>query len=97
MRYARRTDGNQRPIVDALRAVGARVKVVHQPYDLQVWATNDPNETRTMYMEVKNPATAYGRKGMNGKQTEEAQGMPVALVDGVDAALRMLSVLRSKA
>jgi hypothetical protein len=91
-RYARRVDGNQKTIVEALRKAGARVKVVHQPYDLQVWATNESEVC--MYFEVKNAKTGYGRKGMNAKQAEEAKGLPVAMVDSVDAALRSLKVLR---
>jgi len=92
MRYARRTDANQSTIVDALRKAGAKVKVVHQPYDLQVWAHE--GSEKTCYMECKNPKTAYGRKGLNAKQQEEAQGLPVAMVDSVEAALSALNVLR---
>lgn len=87
MRYARRTDANQSEIVSALRAAGARVKVVHQPYDLQVWF-ND----KTFYIEVKNPKTAYGKKGLNAKQLEESQGLPVFVVDSVEAALSLVKV-----
>jgi hypothetical protein len=90
MRYARRTDANQSVIVDALRKAGAKVKIVHQPYDLQIWAGD-----RTMYIEVKNPKTYYGRKGLNGKQTEESKGLPVYMVDSVESALRALKVLQS--
>jgi hypothetical protein len=46
-------------------------------------------------MEVKNPKTGYGRKGMNAKQAEEAQGLPVCMVDSVESALRALKVLQS--
>ena len=46
-----------------------------------------------MYFEVKNSKTAYGRKGLNSKQLEEAQGLPVAMVDSVEAALRAYRVL----
>ena len=87
-RYAKRVDANQKSIVEALRAAGAKVKVVHQPYDLQVWAGE-----KSMYFEVKNRDTAYGRKGLNNKQLEEAQGLPVAMVDSVEAALRAYKVL----
>ena len=91
-RFARRTDGNQTEIVQALRKAGAKVKVVHQPYDLQVWAWE--GSEKCMFFECKNPKTAYGRKGLNAKQLEEAQGLPVAMVDSVEAALRALEVLR---
>lgn len=89
-RYAKRVDQNQGVIVDALRAAGARVKVVHQPYDLQVWSGD-----KSAYFEVKNPKTQYGKRGMNAKQAEEAQGLPVCMVDSVEAALRAYRVLGS--
>jgi hypothetical protein len=90
-RHARRVDANQSIIVEALRAAGARVKVVHQPYDLQVWTPAGA----TMYFEVKNSATSYGKRGMNAKQQDEAQGLPVALVDSVEAAIRAYRVLQA--
>jgi hypothetical protein len=90
MRYARRTDNNQAPIVEALRAAGAKVKVIHQPFDLEVWAPNG----KVLLMEIKNPKTAYGRKGLNPKQAQEAQGLPVSMVDSVEAALRAYKVLK---
>ena len=92
-RYARRVDQNQSIIVAALRQAGAVVKVVHQPFDLQVWAS--PGSDKCMYVECKNKATAYGRKGMNEKQLEESKGIPVSMVDSVEAALQHLKVLRS--
>ena len=88
-RYAKRVDANQQIIVEALRAAGATVKVIHQPFDLQVWAVSG----KSCFMEVKNPKTQYGKRGMNAKQSEEAQGMPVAMVDSVEAALRAYVVL----
>jgi len=91
MRHARRTDGNQKIIVEALRAAGAIVKVIHQPFDLQVWSP----EGKTMYQEIKNPNTRYGRKGLNKKQAQEAQGLPLATVDSVEAALRAYRVLQA--
>jgi hypothetical protein len=90
MRYARRVDGNQALIVSALRAAGATVKVVHQPYDLQVWANG-----KTAYFEVKNAKTAYGRKGLNAKQAQEAQGLPVCMVDSVESALIALKNMQT--
>ena len=96
MRYALRTDKNQALIVEALRAAGARVKVVHQPYDLRIWERNIEPYGESMFIEVKNKETAYGRKGLNAKQADEAQGIPVAMVDSVESALRALNVLRSK-
>lgn len=91
MRFARRTDNNQKTIVEALRAAGAKVKVIHQPFDLQVWADNG----KTMYIEVKNPMTPYGKRGANAKQAEESQGLPYATVYTVEAAIRAYEVLQS--
>ena len=90
MRYARRVDENQSQVVAALRAAGATVKVVHQPYDLQVWANG-----KTAYFEVKNAKTAYGRKGLNAKQAQEAQGLPVCMVDSVESALIALKNMKT--
>jgi hypothetical protein len=95
MRHALRTDGNQKIIVEALRKAGAKVKVVHQPFDLQVWERNVEPYGKSVYMEVKNPKTQRGRKGMNDKQKEESDGLPVCLVDSPETALRHLKVLRS--
>lgn len=80
---------NQKIIVEALRAAGAKVKVIHQPYDLQV---TEPGG-KSMFFEIKNPNTQYGRRGMNRKQEEQSQGLPVAMVDSVEAALRAYKVL----
>lgn len=88
MRYARRTDMNQRQIVEALRAAGAKVKVIHQPFDLQIWAGD-----KTMYIEVKNPKTGYGRRGLNAKQAQEANGLPLAIVTDIEGALRAYTML----
>ena len=90
-RYALRTDANQKIIVEALRAAGAKVKVIHQPYDLQVTAPNG----KTAFFEVKNPKTAYGKKGLNAKQEAQAQGLPVCLVDGIEAAIRHYRILQA--
>ena len=89
MRFARRTDANQKPIVEALRKVGAKVQVIHEPYDLQVTTPSG----KALFMEVKNPKTQYGKRGMNKKQAQQAEGLPVALVDSVEAALRAYRVL----
>lgn len=51
----------------------------------------------TLLMECKNPKTGYGKRGANSNQKsfmETWQGGPVSLVDGPEAALRALGVLR---
>ena len=93
-RYARRVDLNQADIVAALRAAGAVVEVIHEPVDLKVWAW--PNTTKQpMYLEVKNLATAYGRKGLNEKQLADMKGCPYVMVTDVQGALGALWVLRA--
>lgn len=86
MRYARRVDANQQEIVDILRAAGAKVKVIHQPFDLQVWTPSG----KTAYFEVKNPETAHGKsgmKGLKGKQLEESMGLMLFVVDTPEVAV----------
>ena len=94
MRYARRTDNNQAEIVEALRAAGAVVEIIHEPVDLLVWA--DATKSKTpMYVEIKNLATGYGRKGLNPKQLGDMEGRPYVMVTDVQGALGALRVLRA--
>lgn len=87
-RYAAKIDANQRQVISALEAAGAKVEVIRQPLDLLVGMNG-----KWMLMEVKNP------KGKN--MTTKAQeafyerfpGYPWAQVDGAEAALRALRVL----
>jgi hypothetical protein len=48
-------------------------------------------------MEIKNPKTAYGRKGLNKNQLkwkEQWTGGTYCVVDGPEAALRMIGVAK---
>jgi hypothetical protein len=92
-RYALRTDANQTAIVEAFRSAGAIVEVIHEPVDLRVWA--DATKQKFAYVEVKNLATAYGRKGLNAKQLADMQGQPYVMVTDVNGALGALRVLRA--
>ena len=92
-RYARRTDNNQAAIVDAFRSYGALVEVIHEPVDLRVWA--DATKEKSMYVEVKNLSTAYGRKGLNEKQLADMAGHAYVMVTDVHGALGALKVLRA--
>jgi hypothetical protein len=93
MRYAKRVDDNQGEIVEALRAAGAIVEVIHEPVDLRVW--NDVSKSKFMFVEVKNLSTAYGRKGLNDKQLADMRGHPYVMVTDVQGALGALEVLRA--
>ena len=68
MSYARRPDANQAAIVAELRQIGATVidlSAVGIPglQDLLVGFRQ-----QTFLLEVKNPATRYGRRGLNANQ-----------------------------
>ena len=96
MRRAAKIDANQTQVVQALRAAGATVQslaaVGQGVPDLLVGF-----QGQTLLIEVKN-----GRKPPSARQLNEQQltwhgawrGGPVAIVDGPDAALRMLGVLK---
>jgi Holliday junction resolvase len=96
MRRAARVDSNQDQVVEALRAAGATVQslaaVGQGVPDLLVGF-----QGQTLLIEVKN-----GRKPPSQRQLTEDQlkwhgawrGGPVAIVDGPDAALRMLGVMK---
>lgn len=96
MRRAAKIDGNQTQIVEALRAVGATVQT------LAAVGKGVPDllvgyKGQTLLLEVKN-----GRKPPSERKLTEDQlvwhrnwnGGPLAVVDGVDSALRMLGVLK---
>lgn len=93
MRYALRTDANQTDVVNAFRADGAIVEVIHEPVDLKVWA--DSTKQKFMFVEVKNLKTAYGRKGLNEKQMADMAGHPYVMVTDVQGAKGALKVLRA--
>jgi len=92
-RHALRTDSNQSGIVDALRKAGAIVEVIHEPVDLRVWA--DATKQKSAYFEVKNLATAHGKKGLNQKQLAAMDGHAYVMVTDVQGALGALRVLRA--
>lgn len=96
MRRAAKTDANQDQVVEALRAAGATVQ------SLAAVGKGVPDllvgfQGKTLLMEVKD-----GRKPPSERRLTEQQfiwhgawrGGPVAIVDGPDAALRMLGVLK---
>jgi Holliday junction resolvase len=96
MRRAAKIDANQEQVVQALRAAGATVQSlagvgVGVP-DLLVG-----HQGKTILLEVKD-----GRKVPSARRLTEDQlkwhgawrGGPLAVVDGVDAALRVLGVLK---
>ena len=91
MRHAARVDGNQAEIVAALRASGASVFVLKLPVDLLVGYAG-----KTALVEIKDRNSAYGRKGLNEKQSAFLmgwQGGTVALIDSVKAAQNLIRTM----
>jgi len=94
--YACKVDANHKEIVDAMKELGASI------IDTSRLGKGMPDvivgfRGQTILMEIKNPKTQYGRKGLNENQRKWAEGWsggPLSIVDGVDAALRALGVLR---
>ena len=96
MRRAAKVDANQEQVVQALRAIGATVQslagVGKGVPDLLVGY-----QGKTILFEIKD-----GRKPPSERRLTEDQltwhgawrGGPLAVVDGPDAALRMLGVLK---
>lgn len=92
MRRAARTDATQTQIVSALRAAGASVSLIKWPVDAIIGFRG-----LTLLAEFKNPESRYGKKGANENQKSfmsEWLGGPVVLIDGPEAALRALGVIK---
>jgi endogenous inhibitor of DNA gyrase (YacG/DUF329 family) len=94
--YACKVDENHKEIVDAMKAVGASIidtsRLGQGMPDLIVGFRG-----QTILLEIKNPKTQYGRKGLNANQRKWAEGWtggPLSIVDSVDAALRVLGVMK---
>lgn len=93
MRYALRVDANQSQIVSALQAAGAVVEVIGKPVDLLVGING-----RFAFFECKDGGkvkSAQKRTPAQIKFFEKWAGYPVCLVDGPDAAVRHLNVLKA--
>lgn len=92
MRYALRVDANQTEIISALQSAGAQVEVIGKPVDLLVGING-----KFAFFEVKDgnkPKSAQKRTPAQIKFFEKWAGYPVCLVDGPDAAIRHLNVLK---
>lgn len=95
MKYGAKKDANHNDVVSALEKAGASV------LDMSAIGGGFPDlvcgfRGVTLLMEVKNPKTAYGRRGLNKNQIRWQQtwcGGPVSLVDGPESALRALGVI----
>jgi hypothetical protein len=88
IRRAARVDANQAQIVSALRAAGAYVWIIGLPVDLLVGYKN-----QTFLVEIKNGP----RKRLTALQEDffaNWSGSTLARIDGPEAALRMIGVIK---
>ena len=88
MRYAARVDANQDQIVSALRAAGAYVWVIGLPVDLLVGFRG-----HTFLVEVKDGPKKRLTK-LQADFFESWTGGTLARIDGPEAALRMIGVIK---
>ena len=88
MRYAARVDENQAAIVEALRKAGAYVWVIGLPVDLLCGFRG-----HTWLIEIKRDSKAR-LTPLQQDFFENWSGSTLARVDGPEAALRMIGVLK---
>ncbi len=98
-RRAARTDANQTAVVSALRAAGAFVRSLASVGDGMPDLIVGFRET-TLLMEVKDGHKSPSARKLTPEQVKfhaEWTGGPLAVVDGPEAALRVLGVIRGGA
>jgi len=91
-RYAKRVDANQTQVINALQAAGAQVLVLSKPLDLLVGIAG-----KLALFEVKDgnkPPSQQDHTDAQKKFLKEWNGYPVCTVDGPEAALRALNVIK---
>jgi hypothetical protein len=88
MRRARRTDGNHKTIAEAFQKLGCGVHLTNADWDLSVTFGGI-----VMLIEVKNPETAYGKKGKNEKQ--KTLPVPTYLIRNLDDVEQCVKTLRA--
>ena len=94
-KFIARKDANHHEIVDALTKAGAYV------LDMSHVGGGFPDliigfQQKTILMEIKNPKTSYGRKGLNKNQLkwkEQWIGGSYCVVDSVESSLRAIALL----
>ena len=93
--YGSRKDDNHKEIVEALTKAGAYV------LDMSHVGRGFPDlivgfQSKTFLMEIKNPKTSYGRKGLNTNQLkwkESWTGGSYFVVDSIESGLSAIGVL----
>lgn len=81
-RYALKKDGNQDEVVDALRAIGCSVRVMHAPCDLLVGY-----RLKNLLLEVKNPNAPRPRLTLDQIEFRREWRGQFDVVSSVDEAL----------
>ena len=95
MRYGAKKDANHNEVVAALQQVGASV------IDMSHVGKGFPDlivgfRSQTILVEIKNPKTSYGKRGLNKNQQkwkEQWVGGPYCIVDSPEAALRAIGAI----
>lgn len=98
VKYGAKKDANHAEIVEALKGHGAYV------IDTSGMGQGFPDlilgyAGKTLLMEIKNPKTSYGRRGLNKNQEKWRQawtGGPYSVVTDVPGALSALRMLEDK-
>jgi hypothetical protein len=96
MKYGVKKDANHNEIVAALQQAGAYV------LDMSHVGRGFPDlivgfRSQTILVEIKNPKTSYGKKGLNKNQLkwkESWTGGAYCVVDSIDAALRAIGAIK---
>jgi hypothetical protein len=95
LKYGAKKDANHNEVVDALKEAGASV------IDMSHVGRGFPDlivgfNSQTLLMEIKNPKTSYGKKGLNKNQLkwrEQWIGGTYCIVDSVESALKMIGII----
>lgn len=96
-KYGAKKDANHGEIVAALKAHGVSV------IDTSGLGGGFPDlicgfSGLTLLVEIKNPKTSYGRRGLNSNQAkwkQEWTGGPYSVVSSVESAIRAVDALKS--
>tara|TARA_R110000868_G_scaffold241481_1_gene496018 strand:+ start:319 stop:609 length:291 start_codon:yes stop_codon:yes gene_type:complete len=93
LRRAARVDANQAEIVAHMREMGACVYLIGMPVDLLVGIN-----CKTALVEVKDPKSRYGKKGLNPNQQsfkDSWLGGTVCQVNDVQGATTLIKVMQA--
>ena len=98
VKYGAKKDANHYEVVDAMQKAGAYV------IDMSHVGRGFPDlivgfRSKTILMEIKNPKTSYGKRGLNKNQIkwkEQWTGDTYCVVDSIEAALRMIGVINEQ-